>query len=169
MTLSSLIRKRDTGNIATAISAISATQPKGEAATVAKIATVAVANPKEEKTTSPLEIGAVNTATAFRCWLIHFVGLDPLECYFTDPATHAEILERHPDAVAAEPSTPTIRQPSALMTVEEEMAIRAWLARIEETDPATIAEVIDYCRRDADARDYFTGRAAVEMIQTGSE
>ena len=48
MTLSNLIRKRDTGSIATAIPAISATQPKGEAATVARIATVAVANPKEE-------------------------------------------------------------------------------------------------------------------------
>ena len=43
MTLSALIRKRDTGNLATAIPAISATQPKGEAATVARIATVAVA------------------------------------------------------------------------------------------------------------------------------
>lgn len=49
MTLSALIRKRDTGNLATAIPAISATQPKGEAATVARIATVAVANPREPK------------------------------------------------------------------------------------------------------------------------
>jgi hypothetical protein len=42
-------------------------------------------------------------------------------------------------------------------------AIRAWLALIEETDPATIAEVIGQCQRDADARDYFTGRAAAEL------
>jgi hypothetical protein len=53
MTLSALIRKRDTGKVATAIPAISATQPKREAATVARIATVAVANPKEEKTAPP--------------------------------------------------------------------------------------------------------------------
>ena len=53
MTLSSLIRKRDTGGIATAIPAISATQPKGEAATVARIATVAVANPPEAKADTP--------------------------------------------------------------------------------------------------------------------
>jgi hypothetical protein len=46
------------------------------------------------------------------------------------------------------------------MTAREEMAIRAWLALIEETDPVTIAEVIDQCRRDADAREYFTWRAA---------
>ena len=49
MTLSALIRKRDAGKVATAIPAISATQPKGEAATVARMATVAVANPREEK------------------------------------------------------------------------------------------------------------------------
>jgi len=56
MTLSALIRKRDTRNLATAIPAISATQPKGEAATVARIATVAtvaVANPPEAKAATP--------------------------------------------------------------------------------------------------------------------
>lgn len=62
MTLSALIRKRDTGNLATAIPAISATQPKGEAATVARIATVAVANPKEEKAAPPAKVGAGGTA-----------------------------------------------------------------------------------------------------------
>ena len=49
------------------------------------------------------------------------------------------------------------------LLAEEETAIRAWLAMIEETDPATIAEVIGQCQRDADARDYFTGRAAAEL------
>ena len=56
MTLTALIRKRDTGRIATAIPAIpaiSATQPKGESATVARIAIVAVANPPEAKAATP--------------------------------------------------------------------------------------------------------------------
>ena len=52
---------------------------------------------------------------------------------------------------------------TAPMTADEEAAIRAWLALIEETDPATIAEVMSQCQRDADARDYFTGRAAAEL------
>ena len=72
MTLSALIRKRDTGNLATAIPAIPATQPKGEAATVARIATVAVANPKGEKTAPPAKVGAGDTATTSRWWLIRF-------------------------------------------------------------------------------------------------
>lgn len=42
-------------------------------------------------------------------------------------------------------------------------AILGWLARIKETDPATIAEVIGQCQRDADARDYFTWQAAAEL------
>ncbi len=52
---------------------------------------------------------------------------------------------------------------TASLTAKEETAIRAWLALIEETDPATIAEVIGQCQRDADARDYFSRRAAMEL------
>ncbi len=169
MTLSALIRKRGTGSLATAIPAISATQPKVEAGTVARIATVAVATPKEEKTAPPAKVGAGDTATASRWWLIHYPDRDPAEVACCPEATHAEILERHPDAVAAEPFTPTIRQPSAPLTASEETAIRAWLALIEETDPATIAEVLGQCQRDADARDYFTGRAAAELNQKGGK
>lgn len=123
MTLSALIRKRDTGNLATAIPVISATQPKGEAGTVARIATVAVANPKEEKTAPPAKVSAGDTVTAFRWWLL---------------------------------------------ATKEETAIRAWLAHIGETDPACIAEVIEQCQRDAEAREYFIGRAT-ELNQNGGE
>lgn len=97
MTLAVLIRKRESGKAATAIPAISATQPREDAGTVARIATVAVANPAEAKT--------------------------------------------------------------APMTVEDETAIRTWLEHIEETDPATIAEVIDKCERDGGARAYFLRRS----------
>lgn len=45
------------------------------------------------------------------------------------------------------------------MTAEEETAIRAWLAHIGENDPAIIADVLDKCRTDTEALDYFTGRA----------
>lgn len=94
MTLAALIRKRDSGKTATAIPA---TQPKEEGVKVAKIATVAVANPTEAKT--------------------------------------------------------------APITVEEERAIRAWLAHIEETDPEIIAEVMDKCQREGEARAYCLRRS----------
>lgn len=37
---------------------------------------------------------------------------------------------------------------------EEEAPIRAWLAHIEETDPATIADVLERCQNDAQTRAY---------------
>ena len=166
--LSNLIRgKSGPVEFATATPATFATLEGGKGRTVASVATVAVAKPPQGQTAPPPEVGAVDTATASRWWLIHYPDRAPVEvCCFPD-ATRAEILERHPDAVAAEPFTPTIRQPSAPLSAEEEAAIRAWLALIGETDPATIAEVIGQCQRDADARAYFTGRAAAELPAAG--
>jgi hypothetical protein len=103
MSLSALIRKRGTGNLATAIPAISATQPTGEAATVARIATLAVANPKEEKTAPLPKVGAGDTATASRWWLLHFSDRESLAVLFVPAVNHAAVLASYPDAVAAEP------------------------------------------------------------------
>lgn len=138
MSLSNLIRRKsEPVGFATATPATFATQEGERGRTVASVATVAVAKSPQGQTAPPAKVSPGDTATA--------------------------ILERYPDAVAAEPFTPIIRQPSAPLTDSEETAIRAWLALIEETDPATIAEVIGQCQRDADARDYFTGRAAAEL------
>ena len=71
MTLSAPIRKRDTGNLATAIPA---TPPKVDAATVAKIATVAVANPHEQ-TPQPLDAAK---ESAIRAWLKRIQEDDPV-------------------------------------------------------------------------------------------
>lgn len=38
-----------------------------------------------------------------RWWLLHFPDREPLEVACFPPSTHAEILSRYPDAVAAEP------------------------------------------------------------------
>jgi hypothetical protein len=163
MSLLSRLREKQAGKVATATPATFATQAEGERRTVASVATVAVAKFPQVQTASPAKVSPGDTATVSRWWLIHYPDRDPLESVCNPPATHAEILERHPEAVAAEPFTPAIRQPSEPLTAEEEAAIRAWLKLIEETDPATIAEVIGQCQRDADARDYFTGRAAAEL------
>jgi hypothetical protein len=161
MNLAKLIRgKNEPVTVVTAIPAIFATHKQEKGATVAKIAKIAVTSPGKQKTAPPAKVSPGDTATASRWWLVHYLDRDPVEVACCPEATHAEILERHPEAVAAEPFTPTIQQQSAPLTASEETAIRAWLALIEETDPATIAEVIDQCQRDADARGYFTGRAA---------
>lgn len=166
MSLLSRLREKQVGKVATATPATFATQAGSVRRTVASVAGVTVAKFSPVQSASPAKVSPGNTATTSRWWLIHYPDRDSVEVACCPEATHAEILERHPDAVAAEPFTPSIRQPSAPLTACEETAIRAWLELIEETDSATIADVIGQCQRDADARDYFTGRAAAELPKT---
>jgi hypothetical protein len=67
MTLVNLIRKRSTEHVATAISAIPATQGRESRASVAKIATVAVAN---------LQMSESDVLT-IRAWLAQIEETDP--------------------------------------------------------------------------------------------
>lgn len=103
MSLLTSLRKAREERLATAIPAISATQPKEGVATVARIATVAVATPTNEKTADAVTSWA---------WLLHFADREPLEVYCNPDASHAGILERYPDALAAEPIPERTMQPA---------------------------------------------------------
>jgi hypothetical protein len=98
-----------------------------------------------------------------RCWRVVSADGEQLTVTVSPEATRAEILKLYPDAVAVDPFTRPVRKPGAPLTAEEEGAIRAWLALIEETDPASIASTIEDCKQDGEARKYFLGRAAVEL------
>ena len=161
MTLSALIRKRDTANLATAIPAIPATQPKGK--TTAIIATEKEANPKEGNTVHLANVGIHDTSTTSRWWLIYYQDQDPEKVACCPEASYSEILKWRPDAIAAKPFTPAIRKPLAPLTAEDEMVIRAWMALIKETDSDSITEVIGQCQQNAEAREYIIGRAAAEL------
>ncbi len=50
-------------------------------------------------------------ATVSRWWRLHFVESEPAEVASFPPATHAEILERHPEAIAAEPINQAAPEP----------------------------------------------------------
>ena len=161
MTPATIIREAQADGVRLALSPTGTIKATGDGAAVNRW--LAVIRDRKAEIIEVLKVGSGDPATASRWWLIHFPDRDPAEVACSPDATHAEILERYTDAVAAEPFTPRIPQPSAHLTASEEMAARAWLALIEETDPATIAEVIGRCQRDADARDYFKGRAAAEL------
>lgn len=92
MTLAALIRKSEPVRFATATPATVATLEGDKGRTVASVATVSVATPTEAK-----------TATASRWWLIHYPDREPVEVACFPPTTLAEILERHSEAIAAEP------------------------------------------------------------------
>lgn len=108
MSLAELIRgKRAHDTFATATPATVATQAGGRGRTVASVATVSVAKSRkpipEAIPAPPVIVGAADKATASCWWLIHFPDREPVEVASFPPATHADILERHPEAVAAEP------------------------------------------------------------------
>ena len=69
---------------------------------------------------------------------------------------------RHPDATLLEPWAEPVA-PAGPLATEDEQAIRQWLDSIGENDAQVIAEVIGYCREDADYRDYYLGRARIEL------
>ena len=94
MSLSTLIRKRESVAFATATPATFATHQAKLQSTVTSVATVAVAIPREDQTEPAL--------ASFR-WLIHFTDRDPVEVTFSPMVNHAGALACYPDAVAAEP------------------------------------------------------------------
>ena len=101
MSLSNLIRRKsEPVGFATATPATFATQERERGRTVASVATVTVAKSPQGQTAPPAKVGAGDTATASRWWLIHYPDRDPVEVACCPEATHADILERHPDADA---------------------------------------------------------------------
>lgn len=160
MTPATIIREAQVDGVRLALSPAGNIKATGDGAAVNRW--LAVIREHKAEIMDVLNGGAADTATASRGRPIHYPDRDPAKVACCSEVTHAENLEGHPGAVAAEPFTPTVRQASELLTAEEEAAIRAWLALIEETDPATVAEVISQCQWDADARRYFVWRAAAE-------
>lgn len=95
-------------------------------------------------------------------WLLHFSDRESLAVAVSPPATHAEVLNAYPDALAAEPIEPGRRQPDTLLAADQEAAVLAWLAQIGETDRAIVAEVLALCRHDDDAQAYYLSRVGAD-------
>jgi hypothetical protein len=133
MNLAKLIRgKNETVAVATAISAISATQPKGEAGTVARIATVAMASPTSEKTAPPAKASPSDPETHSTLWLLHYLDRDPMEVSVVSGATRAEMLAWHPDAVAIEPLPDRQAGPRVLKGMDSEKCQPSQLQKLQK-------------------------------------
>lgn len=142
MSLSNLIRKREPGNPATPATLATFTHPPtvndGKVARIAKVVT-------------PQEVKTPNAVTSWH-WLVHFADREPLEVYCSPDATHAEILERRPDAIAAEPIPERIRHQA---TPEQEAELRALVAAVGVAyaffTPAEQQEALDLALWDVEA------------------
>jgi hypothetical protein len=138
MTLANLICKRGTGNIATAIPAISATQHGQRAEEVARIATVAVANLSESETYT---VGHFS-------WLMHFIDRNPLVVTFSPEVSHAGALAFYPDAVAAEPIAGV---PKRSATKTEIVALQEIINMVyRNATEAERMEALDFALNDPD-------------------
>lgn len=158
MTATAIIREALSEGVKLTLSTAGTIKATGDDVAVGRW--VAVIREHKAEIVDALKVCAGDTAPPSRWWLIHYPGRDPVQVSCTPPATRAEILEGYPDAIAAEPFTPTIRQPSAPLPVKEETAIRAWLAHIEESDPVTIAEMLAQCSADPEALAYCLKQAS---------
>lgn len=56
------------------------------------------------------------TTTPSTWWRLHYSDREPLEVWTDPPATCAEMLARHPEAIAAEPTSPPPAPPPACRT-----------------------------------------------------
>jgi hypothetical protein len=154
VSLADLIRgNRESGAVATVTVATPATLEGQGGRTVAKVASVAVANHGSEKTACP-----VLDPGASRRWLVSTPDGEALDLIYCPPATREQVLGWHPGALSVEPYQPQARTPAAPLSNAEAARLRAWLEGWED-DPATRAEIWDKCQGDADARAYWLGRA----------
>lgn len=79
-------------------------------------------------------------------------------------ATSATTATQETDKLSIVASVATVAvaprlKPLPELSPDSELSVRAWLAHIEETDPAVITEVLNRCRNDLNARRYFMERS----------
>jgi hypothetical protein len=167
MTLAEMIQKRKIQHSANANLANTANEREHEVASLAKLATLALANPPEPKTSNPGENTARNEKARTNIWWrIHYPGRQAVEVVYSPHATLAQIIEWEPEAIKVESFEPGREKPEKPMSADEEARIRQWLRHIGETDESVIRDVIEQCNTDAKARSSYL-MLAQEVISKG--
>lgn len=91
-------------------------------------------------------------------WLLHFPEREPVQVWTAPPASHAEILERHPAAIAAEPCAPPLSKAEKCMEADDVGAITEWVEAVGG-DADDLAIVLRQCDEDVEARVYYIREA----------
>ena len=161
MTATTIIREAEADGVRLVLSPTGSIKAAGNCAAVNRW--LDVLREHKAEIVEVLRVGAGDTATASRWWLLDFSDHEPLTVAFSPAATHAEVLARYQGAVAATPIAATVQSSASSWTGDQEHAVVRWLARIGEKDAAIVAEVLTACRHDDAARKYFLERAAKEL------
>ena len=98
MTPATIIREAQVDGVRLALSPTGTIKATGDGAAVNRW--LAAIREHKAEIIEALKVGAGDTATASRRWLINFPDRDPVEVSVISGATRAEMLAWHPDAVA---------------------------------------------------------------------
>jgi hypothetical protein len=131
MKLATLICENALTEVATAIAAIPATEDADIAATVARVATIAVANPTSE-------------TSACRKWRIRHLNGAAMTVLFTPSVTRADVAVVYPGASCEPTPETTARAPTAAEDNELRRLIGVVLADAGEADPRRSARHLAY-------------------------
>jgi hypothetical protein len=115
-----------------------------ECLTVARVATIAVANPQESITSHPTvaRVATVAVANAQKAILSH------------------QDLEANVESAEFATATLATSATVAGLSATEEAVIRRWLAEIGEDDPHLVAMTLRWCQTDAASRAWALSQAA---------
>lgn len=131
-----IIREAQTDGVRLALSPSGTIKATGNGAAVNRW--LAVIRKHKAEIIEALKVGAGDTATISRWWLIHYPGRDPVQTVFDAAVTRAELLKWSRDAIAASP----LLLPTSLLSAEAEAVIRDWLTLIGETNETVIDGVL---------------------------
>lgn len=103
-----------------------------------------------------------------RRWLLRNAQDAALEVACSPAVSAQEVLWSHPGFVSADILTPPKGPPPSPMLPAERKTILDWLASIGETSPDCMADAINLCQSDPEARRYFLARATASLSVTSS-
>lgn len=157
MTAATILRDSAADGVTLSLSSTGTIKATGEQAVVTRW--LAAIRENKAGIVGLLSAGVKQEPFAASRWLVHFADGDALAVSVSPAASNPEVLANYPGALAAEPIDTVSQQPKAMLTSDQEAAIVGWLAEIGETDQDIGSDVLDHCRHDDDARQYFLGRA----------
>ena len=99
-----------------------------------------------------------NEAEIFRRFLLHYPGGHIREMACSPAMTLTEARAAFPDAQAVEPAAQLSPVVKKSLTADQLETLHTWFAFIGETDQTQIAEIVDLCERDIQARFYYLAR-----------
>jgi hypothetical protein len=102
-----------------------------------------------------VDANGVNDGVSYCWWQLRYAASAPMEIAYCPPASYAEVMAGEPRAVSATPFEPNRQHTDSPLSDSQEALILQWLAEIGEIDADTISDLLNQCRTDADARQYF--------------